>query len=115
MSNLTTITPVSTFVAFAEVKPWDGDPATLKFWICHFCAWYKETRRMKFDEDTKKACQYVLLSLRGKRASYAEMKLNELELAELDEEHFFNKAMLMSLLVNLQEFFKVKMSAHQAL
>src|SRR5438445_9441745 len=43
------------------------------------------------------------------------MKLDELEAIKSDGDHVFDEATLASLLVDLQEFFKVKTSAHQAL
>lgn len=103
----------STFMAFAEVEPWDGDPATLKFWIYQFHVWYNETGKIKFNRDVKKACHYMLLCLREKGAHYAELKLNELN--NMDDDHAFWEETLDSLLANLQEFFKIKTNAQQAL
>ena len=55
------------------------------------------------------------MCLRGKGETYAEMKLDELDAIKADGEHEINEATLASLLLDLQEFFKVKTSAHQAL
>src|SRR5438445_11858048 len=113
MTNPTT--SMSSFVVFTEVNPWNGEASTLKFWICRFQAWYDETRKAKFNSDVEKAYCYVLMHLHGKEETYTEMKLDELEAVKADSNYIFDEATLISLLIDLQEFFKVKTSAQQSL